>query len=56
MSAKSWVTAGIIFGSIIGGYVPVLWGGSDFSVTGILFGLFGGIAGALVGYKIFQKL
>jgi hypothetical protein len=41
------------FGMLVGGYVPVLlWGASDFSVSSLLFGALGGIAGVWVGARL----
>ncbi|MHB8469298.1 MAG: hypothetical protein ACYDCH_06025 [Gaiellaceae bacterium] len=40
------------FGMLVGGYVPVLWGASSFSLESLLFGALGGIAGVWVGAKI----
>ena len=39
-------------GTLVGGYVPVLWGDSGFSVTSLLFGAAGGIAGVWLGARI----
>ena len=40
------------FGMFVGGYVPVLWGASAFSVTSLVFGAAGGAAGVWLGAKI----
>jgi hypothetical protein len=40
------------FGLFIGGYIPVLWGASSFSLISILFGIFGGIAGIWLGVRL----
>jgi hypothetical protein len=40
------------FGSIVGGYVPVLWGASSFSMVSFLFGIVGAIAGIWAGIRI----
>jgi hypothetical protein len=40
------------FGSIVGGYVPELWGASGFSLVAILFGLAGAVAGIWLGVRI----
>jgi len=40
------------FGSVVGGYVPVLWGASSFSLVSILFGALGAVAGVWVGVRI----
>lgn len=39
-------------GSIVGGYAPLLWGGSTFSLSSILLGALGGFLGIYAGYKI----
>jgi hypothetical protein len=40
------------FGSVVGAYVPVLWGASSFSVVSFLFGAIGAIAGVWAGVRI----
>jgi hypothetical protein len=40
------------FGLIVGGYVPVLWGASSFSLTSLLFGAIGGAVGVWAGVRI----
>jgi outer membrane lipoprotein SlyB len=47
---------GAFLGSTIGGYVPVIWGGSMFSLISIFFGVAGGIAGVIIGYRISKHL
>ena len=42
----------ILVGSTVGGYVPVLWGSSSFSVTSLLFGAVGGVVGVWVGIRL----
>jgi hypothetical protein len=39
-------------GLFIGGYVPVLWGASSFSLQSLVFGLVGGVAGVWAGARI----
>ena len=39
-------------GSAIGGYIPMLWGGSLFSFSSIILTAAGGIAGIWLGFKI----
>jgi hypothetical protein len=41
-----------LVGGIVGGYVPVLWGASGFSVSSLLFSAVGGIAGVWLGVRI----
>jgi hypothetical protein len=56
MSLKRLCYIGAIVGSGIGGYVPVLWGGSMLSLSGFLLSMAGGIAGIWAGYRIGQSL
>ena len=42
-----------LFGSVVGGYVPVLlWHASSLGVQSLLFGAVGAVAGVLVGARI----
>ena len=42
----------VLFGSIVGGYVPVLWGSSSFSMISFLFGIVGAAAGVWAGMRV----
>jgi hypothetical protein len=43
----------VLFGSLVGGYVPVvLWGASSLGVQSLLFGAVGGVAGVFVGVRL----
>jgi len=50
MKALIWI--GVIVGSTIGGYIPVLLGSSLFSVASILGNGLGGVLGIIAGYKL----
>jgi phage tail tape-measure protein len=41
-----------LVGSIVGGYVPVLWGASALSVTSLVFSAAGGAAGVWFGARL----
>jgi uncharacterized membrane protein YeaQ/YmgE (transglycosylase-associated protein family) len=43
------------FGGFVGGYVPVLWGASSFSLSSFLFGVIGAIAGIWAGVRISES-
>jgi len=43
------------FGMFVGGYVPVLWGASSFSLTSFLFGVIGAVAGIWAGVRISES-
>ena len=36
----------------VGGYVPMLWGASSFSLSSLLFGVIGAVAGIWAGVRI----
>ena len=57
MPSKKLIMGGMVFGSMIGGYLPFLWGDySLFSGTSIILTLVGGALGIWLGYKIGQML
>lgn len=43
---------GLTIGSVVGGYIPLLWGDSFFSFTSILTSGIGSIIGIWLMYKI----
>lgn len=43
---------GMVFGSLIGGYIPVLWGADIFSFSSILTSGIGGILGIYIVFKL----
>jgi hypothetical protein len=47
---------GTFVGSTVGSYLPVLWGGSLFSLASVLLGMVGGIAGICLGYRLSKFL
>jgi hypothetical protein len=54
MSSKTLIYLASALGSIIGGYAPVLWGGSTFSFMGLFCSGIGGIIGVVIAYKMTQ--
>ena len=56
MSAKFFIFVGMTVGSIIGGYIPVLWGAGIFSYSSVLFSGIGAIIGVWIGYKFSDYL
>jgi hypothetical protein len=52
MGSRSVIGLCAGFGSIVGGYVPVLWGASSFSLVSFLFGIVGAAAGVWAGIRI----
>ena len=53
---KTFVMTGMIIGSLAGGYLPVLWGGSVFSMSSILWSAAGAFFGIWVGFKVATRL
>lgn len=52
MPTKFLVFLGMTIGSIIGGYIPTLWGAGLLSYSSVLFSGLGGILGVWIGYKM----
>jgi hypothetical protein len=50
----AWI--GMFVGSSVGNAVPLLWGGSVFSMTGVLLALVGGIVGIWAGVRLARSL
>ena len=54
--SKTFIMTGLVVGSIAGGYVPLLWGGSVFSLSSIFLSALGAFAGIWFGFKVAQRL
>lgn len=53
---KFLINFGMIVGSLIGGYIPALWGAGMFSISGILLSVLGGVLGVWLGYRLSQTM
>jgi len=42
----------ITVGTLVGSLLPAVWGGSELSLTSVLFGAIGGIAGLVVARRL----
>jgi hypothetical protein len=49
---KKLIFLGLIIGSTIGGYLPVIFGLSAFSMTSVICGAIGGILGIWLAFKL----
>jgi hypothetical protein len=49
---RSVVTLSAVFGTFVGGFVPVLWGNNGLGVQGVLFAAVGGVAGLWLGLRL----
>jgi hypothetical protein len=54
MQPKTLIWIGGVGGSVIGGYMPLLWGGSAFSFTSIFLSALGAIGGIWLAFRISQ--
>jgi len=53
MNSKPFVWVGMFVGSMIGGYIPALWGDTNiFSFASLILGTVGAVAGIYAGWKI----
>lgn len=52
MSSKVLVYLGMIIGSVIGGYIPTLFGAGLISYSSVLFSGIGAILGVIICYKL----
>ena len=52
MTQKSLIFIGMTIGSFAGSCKPYLWGAGTFSVSSLVFGGAGAVAGIYAGYKI----
>ncbi len=49
---KLMIWIGMVLGSIVGGYIPVLWGDSFLSLTALILSGVGAIVGIILAYKL----
>lgn len=52
MSSKSIVMIGMIIGSLIGGYIPILFGASFLSYSSLIGNAIGGLVGVWIAFKL----
>jgi hypothetical protein len=45
-----WIFVGV--GMVVGGFVPLVWGGSALGLASLVFGSLGGVAGLWVAAKL----
>jgi len=52
--SKSLLMLGVFIGSLVGGYIPTLFGADAFSISSVIFGGLGSIIGLWLAYRIQQ--
>ena len=53
---KKFIMLGMVVGSFAGGYIPLIWGDSAFSMSSILFSVVGDIIGIWADFKVANSL
>ncbi len=54
MDTRKFVWAGLVLGSLIGSFIPELWGAGMFSVSALLLSAAGAVGGIWLGYRLSQ--
>jgi hypothetical protein len=49
---RSLISLCAVAGTVIGGFVPALWGNNGIGLEGVLFGALGGVAGVWLGLRL----
>ena len=52
MSPKTATYIGMTIGSMVGSYIPLLWGAGAFSFSSIFFGAAGAMVGIIIAFKM----
>ncbi len=55
MDAKKIVLLGLTIGSLIGGYIPMLWGAGALSIASLIGNTLGGIVGIYIAFQVSQN-
>ena len=52
MESKQMIWLGLFVGSLVGSFVPMVWGASELSLSSVIFGAVGGILGIWAGLQL----
>ncbi len=52
MNPKPLIYLGLFIGSTIGSFLPTIWGAGYFSMSSVIFSMFGGMIGMWAGFKL----
>ncbi len=55
-SMKLFIWLGMFVGSVVGGYIPVMFGSEFLSFASVLWSGIGAVVGILIGYKVAKAL
>ena len=56
MNQKSLIWMGVFIGGAIGGYIPVIFGANNISMSAIFGSAIGSFVGIWIGYKVSQSI
>ncbi len=56
MSSKTIVLIGMTIGSLVGGYIPMLWGAGVLSMASLIGNTLGGIVGIYLGWQVASNI
>ena len=56
LTPKRLIVIGMIAGSVLGGWLPSLWGAGGITMSAMIGSTIGGLAGIWAGWKISQYL
>jgi uncharacterized membrane protein YeaQ/YmgE (transglycosylase-associated protein family) len=56
ITPKRAIFFGMMAGSVLGGWLPSLWGAGGLTMSAMLFSTIGGLVGIWAGWKVAQSL
>jgi len=54
MGSNKLIMFGMTVGLFLGGFIPTLWGASEFSLSSVIFSAIGGAIGVWIAFKLRQ--
>ncbi len=52
MDSRKLIWTGMLVGTTLGTFVPILWGGSELSFSSIIWSAIGGFVGIYIAYQM----
>jgi len=56
LTPRRIIMAGMVVGSLLGGWLPSLWGAGGLTLSAMILSTAGGLAGIWAGWKLSQRL
>ena len=54
MESNKLIWIGMTVGTVVGSFIPLLWGAGELSMSSIIFSAIGGFAGIWLGFRLGQ--